>query len=297
MFIILDFSKAFRILAAFLLLLMIMILTTTAYAGSITRTKGKAVEITLDQGEDYVKGDTVYSYSSNGKKIGKITIVKIKNGKAIGKIAKGSAHQGNLVKMSQGKKGTDKSTDEEVESTSAGDKSKWRVGFVLGYASNSQTLKSTLGTLDMTGTSILYKAYADVPVSGSVGAIVRAGMDNFNVETTTANTGLCAGNPKCTTKISYFVGDFLIRYAFGSGTFMPFVHAGIGVMIPSSKSSNALDQAKLGMETPGYLGGGFYYQISPTLWIPATVELKIIMPNSQQNTMSIHGSTGVMFSF
>src|SRR5687768_11020904 len=103
MFIIIDFAKAFRILASIFVLILILVFTTTAYAATVNRTKNKAVEIQMDRDDDLVKGDTVYALSSKGKKIGKISIVKIKGKKAIGKLTKGKAPKGASILMPTGK--------------------------------------------------------------------------------------------------------------------------------------------------------------------------------------------------
>lgn len=303
MFIILDFAKALRIFASIVLILLILIMTTTAYGASVSRTKNKAVEISMDNADDFVKGDTVYAVSK-GKKVGKITIVKIKsNNKAIGKIVQGKAPKGAKVQLAQKKATSTAATDEgeeeeEVPGNSGGFlPDNWKLGVVLGFSSNSQTLKSASGQLDMTGTSMLFKLFLDFPISDRMGLIVRGGLDNFEVSTTTATPTLCEGQTACDTKITYFAGELLLRYSFGEGTLAPFVHAGLGLLLPSSKESNSLNEAQLGLESPAYLGGGLYYRVSKSLYIPATVEAKVIMPNDQQTTYSFQGSTGVLFYF
>lgn len=292
MFIIIDFAKAFRIFASLLLIFFILILTTTAYAATVSRSKGKAVEIRMDSDEDFVKGDKVWIIRE-GKKVGRVEIVKIKQGKkAIGKILKGKAPKDAFVELIESKTAAG-DTSSDTETASGGflpDGAHF--GIIFGFASNSQSLKGAIETVEMTGTSLSYKLYMDYPLSESFGVIGRFGMDNFVTKGTATNTASCEGSTACETKLNYLAGDLLARFSFGQGTLTPFAYGGIGIIHPLSKSTNALNEAKLSTETRGILGGGLYYQLSKTMFIPATLELAALMPTETQTTYSIIGSAG-----
>jgi opacity protein-like surface antigen len=294
MFIIIDFAKAFRILASLILMFLILILTTTAYAATVNRSKGKAVEIRMDADEDFVKGDKVWAIRE-GKKVGKIEIVKIKQGKkAIGRLLKGKAPKDAFIQLIEGKSSAASSDDSSDDSKASGGflPDGAHAGIVFGFASNSQSLKGAIETVEMTGTSISYKAYVDYPLSESFGVIARIGMDNFVTKGTAANSASCEGTTACETKLNYLAADALARFSFGSGTLTPFAYGGVGIIHPLSKSTNALNEAKLSTETRGILGGGMYYQLSKTMFIPVTLELAALMPTETQTTYSIIGAAG-----
>ena len=295
-----DLSKTTRALATLTLIIVLMLLTTTAYAATVNRTKGKAVEILVDGGEDFVKGDTVFAVS-NGKRVGKIKIVKIKGEKALGKLVKGKAPQGATIKISSKKASPEESTVEK--DSSAADTTlpeDGHIGLLVGFSSNSQSVETTASpteTVKMTGSSLSYKAYGDLPLSESLGLIGRLGIENFNVTGTAANAATCSGTTACDTKLSYMTADVLIRYSFLSGDFQPFVSGGLGLAFPMSKDTNALKAAKIATTTIFYGGLGMNYRLSKSMYIPLVAEYGMFPPDKYVSTTLIAVRGGIGFNF
>ncbi len=280
------------------LVLIIIVLSllgaTGAEAARVARTKGRAVEIELSGGDDFVKGDKV-RVVSGGKLVGRMKISRIKGKKAIAKLEKGRAPIGATVSLAGGGGSKTASTGE-----SDGTRSDLIVGVLLGFDLDSQSVKasSTDGrvseSLSMSGMGFSGKAYADMSLSDTLGVIGRFGLETFKVTGQSRNT-LCSNSTttNCETSIMYVSGDLLFRYNFSPGTWNPYAAAGLGIYFPMSKKTNILDETKIASTTIFLVGGGVNWVLND-LFIPISLEYGMFPPSNQVSTnfIALRGGVG-----
>lgn len=264
----------------------------SAFAARVVRSQGKAVEIELASGEDFVKGDKVI-VTAGSKKVGIIKIAKIKGKKAVGRLTKGKAPDGSTVVLASAK-GT-----EPAESGVEAGKSHLLIGFIGGYSMDNQTVKKG-GTVTedvaMTGSGFSAKGFADLAIADNLGLIARIGAESFKVAAT-AKTAICAGTLNCSTEIMYLSADLLVRYIFVPGSFNPYLAGGLGIYFPMSKKTTILDETQIASTTIFYGTLGANIKLGESLYLPIQVEYGLFPPSNQVSTNFITGRVGVAFPF
>jgi outer membrane protein W len=142
----------------------------------------------------------------------------------------------------------------------------------------------------MTGSSISVKGFADLPISGDFGLLGRVGIENFGVAGTSPNLG------SVETKIMYLSADLLLRYHLMEGSFKPFPLLGMGLHYPLSKTSGVLDVQRISATTIFFLGGGFNYTLSDSMYLHATAEYGLFPPSNDVKTSLIAIRAGLGFT-
>ena len=257
-----------------------------AEAATVTQVKGANVLIDGADSGGITEG-TKYFVVVGGKKSAVIQITKVKGSKAIAKIIKGTAAAGgSVVGAAKGGKTAGRKRRSE-ENTPFGDMT---VGAYLGYSMDSQTVKQTNTTLSMSGSGISLKGFGDLPISGSLGATVRAGFEQFGVTTSANGTSY-------STKITYLTGDLLLRYHFMEGSIVPFASIGVGIYFPMSKSSNSLIESQISATTVLLVNAGLNYSVTDAIYVSGIAEYGLFPPSGQvtTNVISLRGGVGYHF--
>lgn len=271
-----------------------------ANAARITRVKGNQVMIDLE-GENVAEGSR-HLVIVGGKKKAVVEITKAKNGKAIGKVLKGTpAQDGTLQALGGGGSsgGSTKTASKSHRSRSARDRSTsdsfsdLTVGAVLGLGLTGQDVTATnpsnqSETISMTGSGFSLKAFGDLPISGNLGAIGRVGLEKFGV------SGTSQGGAEVKTDIMYLTADLLLRYTFLDGDFKIFPLGGLGLHYPISKSSDVLNVQQISATTIFFFGGGMQYKFSDTMYATATAEYGLFPPSNDVKTslIAVRGGVG-----
>ncbi|RYZ68683.1 MAG: hypothetical protein EOP05_16025 [Proteobacteria bacterium] len=269
-----------------------------AEAARITRVKDNQVMVDLEGSSDYSEGSR-YMVIVGGKRKAVIELSKIKNGKAIGKVLKGKpAQDGTLTPLGGGSGSSSKTASKSRRSrsreSSSDSFSDLTVGAVLGFASDSQSVTGIDNdtqqkvTTDMSGSGFSLKAFADLPISGNLGAIGRVGLEKFSVKGSFPN-----GAPAA-TDITYLSADLLVRYNFLDGAFKIFPLGGLGIHYPISKTSGPLNVQQISATTIFFLGGGMHYKFSDSMYAVATAEYGLFPPSNDVKTslIAVRGGVG-----
>ncbi len=283
------------------------IFSLSAKAATLTKVKGDRVLIDL-QGEasQYTEGGR-YLVMIDGKKKAVVEVSKIKGQKALGKVLKGTAlENGTLAPLpgagASSSKQASKAPSASVRSSRISSRRHRRggsfttisYGVMAGYGLTAQDVTATKNgiteTISMTGNSLSFKGFADLPISGGFGAIARAGFENFGVKGASPNLG------NVETNILYLDADLMARYQFLEGAFHPFPMVGIGLHYPLSKSSGVLDVQHISATTIFFIGGGFNYSLSDSFYIHAVAEYGLFPPSNDVKTSLIALRAGVGWS-
>lgn len=277
---------------------MVFFSVTDASASTVDKIRGSQAIVSFDEGETPAPGDKFFAIE-NGKKRAILEVVQFKNGKAKVKILKGNAKEG--MSLAAAGKGKAKATAEGEEPGEESPKSKrsarhagaatlfkdMTLGAVVGYAMDSQTVTPTgSAAQSMSGTGYSLKGFADIPVTGHLALLTRAGVEQFNVQSSNAKT-----------EIMYAALDLLLKYAFSEGTFVPFAMGGLGLHFPISKTTNILDANRVSSTTVFYGGGGFNWAMGGSSYFQVTGEYGMFPPSNDVSTSFIAARLGMGFRF
>ncbi len=269
----------------------VMLTSPAAEAAQVSKANAKQVIMKLDGSESLSVGQRMI-VMVGGKKKAVVEVTKVTGSQALASIVKatnGSLVGGTAIPLAGGSSASGGKTAKRGKrhsngATPFGDLT---VGGLLGYAMDSQAVNGA----PMSGSGISLKGFADVPISGGLGAIARAGFEQFSASGTVNSL-----NAK--TAITYLTTDLLIRYTFMQSTFAPFVAGGLGIHFPLSKTStNALDVSKISATTVFLFNGGANYAISDTMYATGLLEYGLFPPSNSVNTHFIAFRGGVGFRF
>jgi len=288
----------YRHLVAFSLLLA----SFNVDAAVLTQVKGDQVLIDLQGDSSYTEGGR-YLVMVGDKKKAVVEISKVKGSKALGKVLKGTAQvQGTLAPLpgaaaSSGGSSSGGSAKRMAHSSRhrrGSSSSSMSYGVLGGYGITSQTVAVTKSgvseSVAMNGNSMSLKGFVDLPISGDLGVLGRVGFENFGVTGNSPSLGAVE------TKILYLSADLLLRYNLMDGNFRPFPLLGMGLHYPLSKSSGVLDVQRISATTIFFVGGGFNYSLSNTMYLHATGEYGIFPPSNDVKTSLIAIRAGVGFT-
>jgi hypothetical protein len=250
-------------------------LAPSLHAAEITKVKGKSVLIDL-KGDAASPGDVFYAVKSNGKRSALIQISKVKGEKAIGKVSKGKAAVGEALELKGA--GVVKSSPRSNGGSSVVSptgRSYW--GAIAGYAMDSMNVSvkrsvdnADLGKADLSGSGYSIKALFDYELFPQVWFRGLSGIEMFNV-TGPAKCGDLNGQT-CDAKIMYWSFDFIGRYVFSNGNIRPWAGAGLGLLLPISKSATALQANSIATTNVVMVTGGVDWFVTPNLYIPVSIE-------------------------
>lgn len=282
-------------------------LAPKADAATVEKVRGALAIVAFDAADGTPAVGDKFFATENGKRKAILEIVQFKNGKAKVKIAKGKAKEGMSV-TAAGVKGKDKAhaasddgTDADAAETHDAAPKKKRnrtagaatlfkdmtLGAVAGYSIDSQTVSQAgSATQSMSGSGFSLKGFADIPVTGSLALLTRAGAEQFNVASGAAKT-----------EIMYAMIDLMLKYAFTEGSFVPFAMGGLGLHFPISKTSNVLDVNRISSTTVFYGGAGFNYVMGGSTYFQMTAEYGMFPPSNDVSTSLIAVRGGLGFRF
>lgn len=282
-----------------LVLFMILISAELSFAAQIMKIQGKRVLIDLKNSNIDVQTGKKFFVLVAGKRKAIVQVDKVSGTRAIGTILKGRAAVGGTLAApppSAGKKSAVRrsappqdpsqgfsSFDDLLKQTS--------FGVTGGLSMDTQDITLPDSEISMTGSGLSLRAFADAPLYEKFGVILRLGLEQFNVETTT-------GENTFTTEINYLTGDLLLRYRFMEGDdFTPYIFGGGGVFYPLSKSTNALQIDDLTATSVFYGGAGLNYSLQNGMYLTATGEGGLWLPEESVLTyfLNVRGGVGLRF--
>ncbi len=264
-------------------LIYLIFISSPTYAASVLKSNAKQAILQLDDLEFSVtQGDQVV-VMVNSKKVGILKIVQISAGKAKANILKGKAPIGGQVVTASAAGGT---TTQATGSGTSNAK-KWHYGGVVGYLMNSQTTTLAQGAtytedVSQTGTGYAAKGFGEISISGNLYFQGRFGIQTFNVAGS-AIQPVCAGpSTACSTQIMYLDGDALLKYNFTGKKFSPFIATGLGLFLPVTKSSSALNS--IPTISVFFFDAGADIQIGQNSFVPIYFEYGLFPPSNQVKT-------------
>lgn len=253
-------------------------------AASITQVKNGKALIALDNTAAEI-GNEFFAINSSNKKVAILEITAVKNGKAIGKIIKGTTQTGDTITLkSKTSATTSKSSSftETVPARSAKkvrfDQIKW--GVTYKHLMDSITAKETDSSIpplaedvSMKGSSMGINAFMDYPMTSNFSVRGYAGYEILKVNGT-AQYLSCDGtsSQNCNVNINYLSLGAIARYTFNLTSMQPWVGLGLQIKQPFSKSSTALDENNIQMAQSALVAGGLDYYLNAKYFIPLSFE-------------------------
>lgn len=276
----------------FIVSLLLLAFINPAFAADITKVKGDKALINLD-GLEATEGDVFFAIDSNGKKKGLIKIDKVKGDKAIASISKGKAQVGWTLAKRAAKGDITPSSRRSRSSVSS--TNTMFIGGMLGLGRDSAEVSLDSGQVaSLSGMGLSFKGFFDYKLFPNIWFRGFAGIENFNGE----GQSICGtGGTKCDVKIMYITFDFWGRYVFSEKDFRPWLGGGFTLLFPMSKSSTAIVENSITTTSTYGVGGGADWFISPTSFIPMSVEYQLFPSSAQAKASIIAGRIGYGMSF
>lgn len=250
--------------------------TPQSYAQIVKTVKGASVIV-----DDYsgATGEQFYLLDQNNKRRAIIEISRVKGTRALGKVLKGRAAVGFTLTPRTGT---------SARSRSRGTKGNSRIGGLLGYSLDSQTVPRTgASTLDMNGSGLSFKGLYDYNgIIPDVGVRFLGGIEQFKVYSGSFET-----------EITYLTLDALGRYFISQDSFAFWLGGGLGLAIPMSKSSDALDSESIATATLLYLALGADIEVNKEFSIPVQLDYAFFLPATDVKTSALGIRAGVSFKF
>jgi hypothetical protein len=273
-------------------------------AATVTKVKNDSVAISLES-ENEIEENKLYLVMVGGKKKAVVKVTKVRGQKALGKVLKGQAVMNGTLQLFE--KNSAKNADSKKSKSSSLAKANTETqpkakryrrrrfntdnitfGLLVGLGNDTQTITntSTNNSEALSGNGTSAKAFVDMPLAGSTGAIARVGIEKFN-----------ASSSNFSTEIQFTTVDLLLRYNLIEAQFTPFIQGGLGVFIPGDVTTNAIDEANIGPTTVILGGLGFNYYFDEFMYVQAHGEYSMFPPSESVFTSIIAARLGVGFSF
>lgn len=241
-------------------------------AAHVEKLKGKKALIVLD-GMPVSKGDMVETIDPmTRKKTAFLKITTVKDNKAIAQVVRGRAKINQEVHPKSGGKNeatSEMPTSRKKSNRSNSNNSTFAVGGLLGVGFD--TMKINIGTpaesITQTGMGLSLMGAADMWLNNWFSFRAMVGAEQFNVKgNSTLGTTPCAS---CDTKITYFTG-----MAWGRIHLLETVWFGgaLGLQLPLSKSTNALEESSITTTAMYAVGGGADIALGSNMYLPVQVE-------------------------
>jgi hypothetical protein len=281
--------------------------STGLFAAEVTKVKGTNALIDL-KGDTAAPGDAFFSISSDGKRRGILQITKVKGDKAIGKITKGKVDVGMTLEHKAGGGGAAAPTQAKHKkggksSDGGGGTSRSYWGGLVGYSRDTMSVQvnsftnpgTVVGTAALSGSAFSAMAMFDYELFPQIWFRGLGGLEGFSV----SGSSICgAGNAQaCNASIYYISMDFLGRYVFSTGDIRPWLGGGLALMFPASKSATALDSASISNTSVIQFGGGVDWFVSPTMYIPISVEYGMLPKSNEVDATWIELRVGLAIPF
>ena len=268
------------ILCAWVLLLF----SPALFAAEVIKIKGKSALIDL-KGDPASPGDVFYAIRPDGKRSAILKIAKVKGEKAIARVLKGKAATGMTLEL-KASSVTKNSGDGSDSADAAGGRKRSYWGGLFGFAQDSMDVNINNGTTglfqekgSLSGSAFSAKGLFDYELFPRVWFRGTTGLEGFSVSGP-AKCG-AANNEVCTADLYYLSFDFIGRYVFSEGKIRPWAGGGIGLLFPISKKATALESSSISTTNVIVIAGGLDWFISPTMYIPVSIEYGLL-PKSDE---------------
>lgn len=281
-----------HLLFAFGITILTTFICSTSDAAVVKRVKGQSVLVDLES-DSAQEGDTYFLIDENGKKKAIVKISKVKETQAIAKVLKGKPAEGMTLLFRPKKEAAGSKAYYAGPS-----QSRAHVGALFGFSMADMSVKITqtvTTNADLKGPSFSGHAFFDYAFWERIGIRTTFGVQQFNA----TGEKICGvvGNQTCDANILYANLNFMGRFLFSNGEFRPWVGAGAGFLFPLSKSSTALTANSITNTSIGFGAGGFDWFLTPTDFIPLSVEYGML-PSSADvsaNLISVRLGYGTTF--
>lgn len=279
---------------------LIFFIATTAIAHEIKSVKGNRALIEIDTSElDLLSEDQeVFAINNEtGKKAALLKIKQIKDTKAIAEILKGKVKPGFTL---QGKSNTEASVEATPEPNASASFQRMprnNFGINLGYLSqtmNAKVIKTTgTDTTNMAGSGLSLGGFYEVAFGRSFTGVVKAQYEQFNVSGTINNPPGCSDSTSCNALF-----NFLSLYGSGKIYFYQdkiriWSSVGLGMSLPTSKTSTALDVSQSSMLQTYTVSLGLDYQLSRRNYLNMSIDMIQFFPSSTVTS----SMSGLSFSY
>ena len=285
-----------HLMFAFGITLLTAFIHLSADAAVVKRVKGSSILVDLES-DTAQEGDTYFLIDEEGKKKAIVKITKVKDTQAIAKVMKGKPGEGMTLLFRPKKEAASSRASHAAAAGSS--QSRSHVGALFGFSMADMSVKITQGLSttreDLKGPSFSGHAFIDYAFWEKIGIRSTFGVQQFNA-TGNKRCGDVA-NQTCDANILYANLNFMGRFLFSNGEFRPWVGGGAGFLFPISKSSTALTQSSITSTSIGFGAAGFDWFLSPTDFLPLSVEYGML-PSSADvsaNMISVRFGYGTTF--
>lgn len=257
------------------------------FASQIIKVKNKKVLIQFSIDEDIQTQDTYYVINNKGKKKAIVSILKVKNGKAIAKILTGKAREGWSLRFR--KKASTASTpvvssaQTSVEPTyspapvsrprpSSSKKLFNHLNFLWGFSFNKLSINSVKHS-DTSVFNFETSTTLFLPKKPIFGLKILSGTENFTIKGKCGTTGA----PTCKTSIVYLSGGALAIVNFSVKKVSLWGGAGLKLLMPissqvtSGASLKYIDKNTIKLSSALVLAGGLIFNLSRKFSVPFNV--------------------------
>ncbi|UYL07564.1 hypothetical protein B9G69_010960 [Bdellovibrio sp. SKB1291214] len=278
--------------------LILLGLSITANAAKVTKVSGGKALIDLE-GDTALVGDQYFVIDGSGKKRGLLQVSKVQGGRAIATVSKGNVAAGNSLQRFQGRMSAAPSEVNKSRGKASGSKKSW--GLMAGMVNSSMNVKSSTGSMTMTGSSFNLDGYYQTYLDKNISVKILVGYETLNV-TGTASSGFsggsCTSGMKCTADIGYLGMNALIRYSFYRTTSLEFsAGGGLGFLFAMQKSSNVLDTAKITTNQTIVGSLGVDWHLDKRTYVPIQLDYAMFPDNNTSSASQMMIRAGYGWAF
>ncbi|MEQ1664070.1 MAG: hypothetical protein ABL927_01690 [Bdellovibrionales bacterium] len=269
-------------------------------AAEIKTIKGHKLILNL-QNDKFEVGNILKINNHDGKKVGLVKILKIKNDQALGQF-KGDAEIGFTAVLRTAEDNSQEAshaTTAKASNYQVPDTSKQHYGFLFGLSQNSAQIKfqNTNTSISPTGMGFGLSGLYDMHLFNKIYFRGLAGLEQF--KTGGVSDSNCSG--ECTDSITFINLDFWGRYKFSKKTyqptFQPWLGGGFNLMFAAAKSTKALNSSQISHTNVFAFGGGVDIRTSQKNYIPVQLEYDIYAPSETVKASAITLRAGYALNF
>jgi hypothetical protein len=278
--------------------LILLGLSITANAAKVTKVSGGKALIDLE-GDTALVGDQYFVVDGSGKKRGLLQVSKVQGGRAIATVSKGNVAAGNSLQRFQGRMSAAPSEVNKPRGSASGAKKSW--GLMAGMVSSSMNVKSSTGSMTMTGSSFNVDGYYQTYLDKNISVKILVGYETLNVSGTASSGfsgGSCTAGMTCTADIGYLGMNALIRYSFYRTTSLEFTAGGgLGFLFAMQKSSNVLDTAKITTNQTIVGSLGMDWHLDKRTYVPIQFDYAMFPDNNTSSASQMMIRAGYGWAF
>lgn len=286
----------------FSLVVVSFFLIQSAQAAKVLQVKGNRALIDLE-GDSVYSGDKFFVVDGAGKRRALLTIIQIKDRRAVAEVSKGSPQPGQKLQFANPSLPTAKTTPSKKKSNSeilTKPVNSWGLmgGLIMGTMSASFTGSSsaTKKSASLTGTNYGLEGYYDHVFSNRTSLRLTGAYQIFNLSGSTTDQD-CDGSNTCNVNISYLSGYGLFKYHLSNDQWRAWVGAGGGVLLPVAKSSNVINVKNTTMNFVVSMAAGGEYQLNKENYIPFAFEYHLFPPSSSVSSGMMVFKAGYGWNF